>query len=322
MKFTSVIACLVLFIGEISSTGAQMHAYGFAAKVNNVGISNETLERSFQEYLRQQDVNIGSIRYPERYKALRRETLDLLIEQELVWQAAQKAGILASTEEVDKALNEMRAGFGSDQSFISRLAIEGYTEESYREHIRRLVSAKKYLDGLGSRIEVSDAEVHEFYTANPEKMRLPEAVRARHILIKLAPDADEATRQSAREKLDAILTEARQGADFASLAREYSEDVSAEQGGDLGYFGRGQMVKPFEDAAYALRPGQISEIVETPYGLHLIRLEDYREAQAIPEDRVRERIRALVREQKGRQAVEEKLRELRAKASIEILIPL
>jgi len=169
---------------------------------------------------------------------------------------------------------------------------------------------------------VSDAEVHEFYTANPEKMRLPEAVRARHILIKLAPDADEATRQSAREKLDAILTEARQGADFASLAREYSEDVSAEQGGDLGYFGRGQMVKPFEDAAYALRPGQISEIVETPYGLHLIRLEDYREAQAIPEDRVRERIRALVREQKGRQAVEEKLRELRAKASIEILIPL
>lgn len=301
---------------------AQMDAYGLAARVNGVGISNETLERSFQEYMNQSGQNIAAIRYPGRVKELKHETLDLLVDQELVWQAAEAKGVLASDEEVDEALAAMRAEFSSEEHFQRRLTLEGYSRESYREHIRHLVSAKKYLDGLGERIEVSDAEVHDFYTANPEKMRMPEAVRARHILIKLAPDADEAARKAAREKLAAVLEEARQGADFGALARKYSEDTSAEQGGDLGYFGRGQMVKPFEDAAFALRPGQLSEIVETPFGLHLIRLEDYREAQAMPEERVRDRIRALLREQKSQQAVEEKLRELRTKATIEILIPL
>ena len=137
---------------------AQMDAYGLAARVNGVGISNEALERSFQEYMNESGMNIAAIRYPERVKLMKHQTLDLLVDQELAWQ------------------DSMRAEFTSEEHFLRRLTVEGYTPESYREHIRHLVSAKKYLDGLGGRIEVSDAEVHEFYTANPEKMRMPEAI--------------------------------------------------------------------------------------------------------------------------------------------------
>lgn len=159
---------LVLLPGAASR--AQMHAYGMAARVNGVGISNETLERSFQEYLRDKEVNIGSVRNPERAKAMRREALDLLIDQELAWQAAQKENSVATEAEVDGAMGAVRAQFKSEQAFATRLAVEGYTAEIYREHMRRLVSARKYLDRVAaSAPKVGDEEIDAFYAANPDK---------------------------------------------------------------------------------------------------------------------------------------------------------
>ncbi len=301
---------------------AQMHAWGVAAKVNGAGISNQTLEYSFQEYLREQGQNIAAMRYPGRVKALRRETLDLLIDQELAWQAARHAQMLATDEEVTEAVDRMRARFRSPQVFVSRLAIEGYTEASYREHMRRLVSARKYLDAVAAGVEVSEQEVHQFYTANPDRFRVPEQVRARHILIKVAPDAAEQAKQTARKRLAAILTELRSGGDFATLATRHSDDGSAVRGGDLGYFPRGHLVAPFEEAAFALRPGEVSGIVETPFGLHLIELEDRRPARLVSEAEAREQIRAYLRRAKSRAAVNAELRRLRSRAEIEILLPL
>jgi len=170
---TAVPAALLLAVA--SPVLAQMNAYGVAATVNGVGISNETLERSFQEYLREKNVNIAAVRNPERVKGMRREALDLLIDQELAWQAAQKEKVLATDAEVDGAVGAMRAQFKSEQAFASRLAIEGYTGESYREHLRRLVSARKYLDGVAAKApEISDEEIHAFYTANPDKFTVTE----------------------------------------------------------------------------------------------------------------------------------------------------
>jgi peptidyl-prolyl cis-trans isomerase C len=312
---------LVLALG--GSAQAQMSAYGMAAKVNGVGISNEKLERSFEEYMRESGQNIAAIRYPDRVKVLRGEALDLLIEQELVWQAAQKKGIVATPEEVTKAVDKMRAGFPSSDEFVSRLAIEGYTEESYREHMKHLVSAQKYLESLTRGVEVSDAEVHEFYAENVDKFRMPEGVRARHILLKLAPDADEAARQAAREKMAGILAEARsEGGDFAALAKQHSEDGTAAGGGDLGYFPRGRMPKPFEDATFGLEPGQVSDVVETRFGLHIILLEDYREASQAPEEEVGDRVREYLVTLKRKQIAEQTIKDLRSNADIEILMPL
>ncbi|OFX14778.1 MAG: hypothetical protein A2V59_09785 [Armatimonadetes bacterium RBG_19FT_COMBO_69_19] len=165
----------LLVLTTAGAASAQVHAYGLAAKVNGVGISNETLERNFQEYLRENNVNLAAIRNPERVKGMRREALDLLIDQELAWQAAQREKVLATPAEVDEAVGAMRAQFKSEQAFASRLAIEGYTETSYREHLRRLVSARKYLDRVAENAsKVSEEEVHAFYAANPEKFTMTE----------------------------------------------------------------------------------------------------------------------------------------------------
>ncbi len=164
-----------LLLASVAPVLAQMNAYGVAATVNGVGISNETLERSYQEYLKEQNVNIAGMRNPERVKGMRREVLDLLIDQELAWQAAQKENVLASPGEVDEAMGSMRAQFKSDQAFAGRLAIEGYSGESYREHIRRLVTARKYLDRVAAKAPpVGDEEIHAFYAANADKFKVTE----------------------------------------------------------------------------------------------------------------------------------------------------
>lgn len=315
-------ACWLSAMVLLLPAQAQMSAYGLAAKVNGIGITNEKLERSFEEYLRAQGQNIAAMRYPDRVKAMRRETLDLLIDQELVWQAAQQNNVIATPEEVDAAIDQIRAGFDSPDKFVSRLMIEGYTEASYREHIKHLVTARKYLDSLSSGVEVSDTEVHTFYVENPDRFQVPEVIRARHILLKLDRQADATARKAAREKLTGILAEARKGADFAELAKQYSEDASAAQGGDLGYIPRGRMVQSFERAAFALAPGQLSEVVETDFGLHLILVEDHRAADLVPEEKVREQVRDYLHGQKVKQTEDETLGNLRAGAQIEILAPL
>jgi hypothetical protein len=193
-----VAGLLVLFPG--TGARAQMHAYGMAATVNGVGIPNETLERSFQEYLREKNVNIAAVRNPERVKGMRREVLDLLIDQELAWQAAQREQVLATGPEVDEAVGAMRGQFRSEQAFASRLAIEGYTEESYREHLRRLVSARKYLDRVAAKAsEVGEEEIHAFYAANPDKFTMTERIPQSIV-------SEEAAREQIRSYLQGVKT--------------------------------------------------------------------------------------------------------------------
>ncbi|WP_172198697.1 SurA N-terminal domain-containing protein [Niveibacterium sp. COAC-50] len=133
-------------------------------------------------------------------------------------------------------------------------------------------------DELAAQATVSDDEIRKQYDANKDRYSAPEERRARHILIEAAKDAGASKRAAAKEKAEALLKQLQQKPDsFAALAKANSQDPgSAANGGDLGFFGRGAMVKPFEDAAYSLKPGQLSGVVETDYGYHIIRLEEVR----------------------------------------------
>ncbi|WP_374398965.1 SurA N-terminal domain-containing protein [Niveibacterium sp.] len=133
-------------------------------------------------------------------------------------------------------------------------------------------------DELAAQSTVTDDEIRKQYDANKDRYSAPEERRARHILIEAAKDAGSSKRAAAKEKAEALLKQLQQKPDsFAALAKANSQDPgSAANGGDLGFFGRGAMVKPFEDAAYSLKPGQLSGVVETDYGYHIIRLEEVR----------------------------------------------
>jgi len=321
VKLLATIIAVFLPFCFVNAAQAQVTTYGAAARVNGVEISNASLEKNFEEYQRDNNVNISAVRYPGRVVEMRQEVLQQLIDEELVWQTVQAKQLIASAEDVDKALEEARAQFESEDRFLQRITIDGFTQESYRIHVQKQVSTGNYMQNISSKATVSKEEVHEFYVTNPDKLRIPETVRARHILLTVHPNADENTRQGARDRMDSILEQLANGADFSALANRYSEDDSSSDGGDLGYFQHGQMVKPFDDAAFALDIGETSEIVETVYGLHVIRVDDRQPPQVVSEDMASEQIYDYLMQLKRRQAIKDEISTLRSNAEIEILSP-
>jgi parvulin-like peptidyl-prolyl isomerase len=315
------LASAVLAMLAALPASAQMTAYGTAARVNGVEISNEKLEKNFEEYQRENNVNVGAIRHPFRVTEMKREVLDKLIDQELVWQFVQDQDLYASPEIVERSLDKIRGQFPSEDEFVTRISIEGFTPESYREHVRRMVSGQLYLETVAETAAVSADEIHDFYANNPDKFEMPEMAHARHILLKVHPNANAETRARVQERMDAIVAELEGGADFAVLAATYSEDSSKDNGGDLGYFSRGEMVPQFDQVAFTTAVGEVSGIVETIYGLHLIKVEDRQPSQIVPESMAQQQIYDHLLEVKRRQAMREEIATLRAAADIEVLLP-
>lgn len=154
-------------------------------------------------------------------------------------------------------------------------------------------------DAVAAQISVSDADIKSYYEQNAKRFTEEEQRRARHILIKVGKDASAAEKAAAKEKAEKLLVQVRKNpADFAKLAKENSDDPgSAERGGDLDFFGKGMMVKPFEDVAYALKKGEISNLVQSDYGYHIIQLTDIKPASGKSLDEVKGQIAAEIKKQ-------------------------
>jgi len=173
-------------------------------------------------------------------------------------------------------------------------AVNAYFEE-HKEDYRvpeKIKLAYLVVDpaGFRDRIEVSEEEVNAYYGYHLAAFQEQKQVKARHILFKVGENAPEEEVEKVRKKAEEVLEKARKGEDFAALAKEYSEGPTKEKGGDLGYFSQGQMVKPFEEAAFGLKKGEISNLVRTRFGFHIIKVEDIKEARTKPLNEVRQEI--------------------------------
>jgi parvulin-like peptidyl-prolyl isomerase len=307
----------------LAASGARADEIGLAARVNGAEIGRERLERYFEAQLEEKGRLVASIRNPETFKTLKKEALDQLIDRELLWQDARSKGLVAPAKEVDAAMAIFREKIPDPVRRRNALDAAGFTEESYAEHVKGELSIRRLVEkDIAPKVKVTKADVHAFYEGHLDRFTEPAQVRARHVLVKVAPDADAERKAEARGRIDAVLAAAKGGADFADLARSHSEDETAAQGGDLGWFSRGRMVPPFEAAAFALEPGGTSDVVETQFGLHVIRVEERRPEVRHPEAEVRDAIREQLRAEGLRRAVADRVAALRGKARIEILIPL
>ncbi len=174
-------------------------------------------------------------------------------------------------------------------------------KESFREPERIRIRYVEFRpEDFAAQVKPTDKEIQVYYDAHLDEYRRPEEVRARHILFQLAPEASPEDRMAVRERATAVLERAKGGEDFAALAKEYSEDSTADAGGDLGFFGRGVMEPAFEAVAFGLAPGQISELVETQSGIHIIRVEEKLAERVEPLDAVRDDIVPKIQASRGR----------------------
>ncbi|MGE8186776.1 foldase protein PrsA [Pseudomonas sp. NPDC086278] len=288
-----------------------------AARVNGEEISEFRLERYFAEFLEDQGRAVGSIRNPKAYKQLRQAALTALIDKELLWQEAVKRGVVISDETVQSQVEQTRQAMGGAEVFIRRLQDAGFDEAAYAEYTRRELAAQQVFAELTRVNEPDEQQVRAFFEEHREEMRQPEQIQARHILVKVPQGADAATVEAARLRLEEMRVKISQGEDFASVARAGSEDATASEGGDLGYFPRGRMMPEFDAAAFALAPGVVSSPVRTPLGWHLIVQTNHLEASDVTEMQGLEMVRAYLARQQQAQARLQALAQLRSSNRIE-----
>jgi len=223
---------------------------------------------------------------------------------------------------VKNQLDAVRKNFPSEEAFVQAMAADGTTVDKVQQDITRRLQISKLIDQeITPTLVVPAADVRAFYDQNLDKFKEDASVRASHILITVPPDAGAPQRQEARAKAEEVLKKVRAGADFAQLARTESQDPgSASQGGDLGFFGQGQMVPPFDAAAFGLKPGAISEVVETQFGFHIIKVAERKPEATRPFDAVKERIAQFLKQREVQERVLARAKELRSKSKVEILI--
>ena len=286
------------------------------ARVNDETIERWEVEAAVREITL---ANLHPLPQAERDQ-LMRTVLDRIIEHHLAAQAARTRGVAATEAELDADLREMRSERATDRAFADHLATAGISEEQLR-HQRRLSLDMAKLVRAAAGAEASNAAIDAYYRDNRDRFLLPESVTASHILIRVNPDATAEQRAEARRKASGIRDQILGGADFGRTARDQSDDSgTALSGGLVGTFPRGQMDPAFEASAFAIKPGEISDVVETPYGFHIIRVDEHLAGRMQTLDEVRADIRTLLTERAEQEGLSKLIEEARKTAKIEIYI--
>ena len=226
---------------------------------------------------------------------------------------AARRGLKATDADIEEAISNAVTRLPPGMEFADILDRMGMTMEDVRKDIAEGLPVNKLVEEVSKGVELAEDAVKAFYDENARYFEVPEQVEASHILITVTNEAQKA---EAKAKIEAIREKLLAGEDFAKLAAENSDCPSKAQGGNLGYFGHGQMVKPFEEAAFALATNEISDVVETTFGFHVIKVTDKKEASKKALDEVREDIETHLRTEKGADLMEKLVEELRAKAKI------
>lgn len=240
-----------------------------------------------------------------------------VVDTKLLAQEAQRRGLKADQESIDSIMTQIENEAGGREALQGFLGGMSLPYDQFRDSVRESMLAQLLIDqAVRPTVSVTDQEVEEFYTQNPRFFERPEQVHARHILITVDEGATEAVKADAKARAEQARQRATAGEDFATLAKEVSEGPSAPNGGDLGFFSADRMVKPFADAAFALESGQISQVVETRFGYHVIKVEERRAAGTQPLDEVRDSLRNGLVERKMAESVGALAEELRAGAEI------
>ena len=312
--FSIIVLMLVTTVALFASGSKQKSA---VASVNGVLIPRSFLEREVRRF-EEQALSQGQLVDEAQRDQLNRQALDTLIDIELLYQESLRRGFEISDDRVEEQVSGLRSQFGDEEGYAAALEQIGISDDELRTEFRRQLAIQDMIDAdIAPAVGVTEQESKEFYESNPGYFFSPEQVRASHILILLSPDAAEEEKSQARSRMLGIRERILAGEDFAELANQFSEDGSSANGGDLGFFQREQMVKPFADAAFALDIGELSDVVTTQYGLHLIRVTERREESVVPFEQVQMQIFQYLQREKTMVAIEQLAAQLRGQAEIE-----
>ena len=312
---SSTISALEL-VDESSNSLPQV-----VATVNNVEITNKGIKTALQRFKVQVSHQKQTINKDIINKVIN-QFLEAEIQRELLFQQGKDLKIEVSNEDVTKMIDMVKSRFNSEEEFLNEFSKRGLTLEMLKEQFSHNIIVSKLIQKeIHDKIEISNQQAIDFYKKNEKGFINPESVHAAHILIKVDSKMSDEDKKTAKNKINDILKKAKGKEDFAKLAEKYSEGPSASRGGDLNYVTRGEMVKEFEDAVFKLNEGEISGVVETQFGYHIIKAYKKKEAGGlVPFDEVKKNILNFLKRSEAEEKTKTYIENLEKKADIKKFI--
>lgn len=267
----AVLASALFPLGALAASPERGKENKVAAYVNGVPIPARDVEEAVSAKLPGGSMHGGVA--PEKKQKYWLEAAKALVAQELIVQAAHAAGIKAERAEVAARLKQVRSRYPSPEAYKQAIQARGLTPASVQKRLEREILVEKAARReVDEKVRVSEEDARRYFERNPERFNEPEKVRLRHILVRRDP-SEKDSRDAARRKALDLVARIKKGADFAALARSESADPSRDQGGDLGLVHKGRLMPAVEEAAFRLKPGVVSDPVETIYGFHILKVE-------------------------------------------------
>ena len=292
------------------------------AAIGDEAITFFDLEKAGGKAFRQISLTASAEERERKIAAERKKVLKQLVEKLLLTREAKRSGITIEEDRVTAAIDNIRKQNSlSLEELKIALKRDGIDYESYREAVRGQILRGHVIErNVKGNINISDADIIAYYEKNKVGFRNDERVKARHILIMVPADSGKAEASKARKRARRILTLAKKGGDFGKLARKYSEGPSASMGGDLGFFRRGDMVKEFSDTAFSLKEGEVSGLVLTQFGFHIIKTEKKEGGSLLSFEEAKDKIRTKLSDEAKDRGIKAYIEELREKDEVDILI--
>jgi len=286
------------------------------ARVNDKDIKRDVILRELNKTIRRYKAK-GMTLNPDQLKTTAKKLIDDEIGRTLLLQRAEKTGVSVTPEMVKTKLNQIKGTFKSDAVFEHKLADQGMSLDQYQEELRTdLIMDQVIKKEVESKIRIDAKELKAYYDKNIDKFRTQDKVRASVILIKLPPNSSSERERKVRKKMESILEQVKAGTDFAGLAQKFSQDSLASKGGDLGFFGKKQMLPAFSERAFKLQVGEMSGIFKTKHGLHLLKVTDKIPGIDRPFENEKESIRKTLIEKKSAQATRAYVQTLKKQADL------
>lgn len=320
---TRFLALIYLIIGGMTVLLILNFAVSFAADelkeskvvamVNGSAITRADLDMEINRLL-PQELYHRSVT-PEKQAEIEKKAIENLINAELFSMEAKRQGLKIDNSEFKKRIDSIKSSYQTKKAFEDALKKSGLTASVFEEKVRKGMMVEKLIEKQ-VKVSLTDEELEDYYKKNTEKFKEPEAVRLRYIYIKINPSELDG-KKKAKERAKEAYSRIKSDSDFAQIAQTYSNDMSRIKGGDVGFVHRGTMPQEIEKVAFSLKVGQVSEILETDIGFHIIKVEEKRASRHVRFKEIKDKLRKELTESLQKERLESLIKRLRENAKIQ-----
>ena len=314
---SAISVALVLITAGWSASAAdkKQPSEDKVAVVNGAVITRTDFDRAVS-FAKQRALQTGK---PVDDARVNEGVLKQLIGSALLYQESKKEGIKIDQKAIDERLEQWKKQFPNEEAYKKAMSTANLSVPQMKEDIQKGMTIEKFIvERFVDKTTIPEKEIKAYYESHLNLFKQPEQVKASHILIKVEPKAKESEKEDALKKIRDVQKKQVKGDDFAKLAKEYSQGPSNVKGGDLGYFKRGQMVPAFEEVAFKLKPGEVSDIVKTRFGYHLIKVVDKKPESTIPYEEIKDRLGQYLKQEKVQKEIKQLVEKLRKDAKVEM----